>query len=164
MLTLLALIICYIATLRKVVINYSYVGKNRESNCLLCLNARRPWFEYGLFIRVRSFHLGMVFSFGYGVLWSFHLGMVLAFVFDMVFLFGYGLFIWVGCVGIFGILFKLHGLNCTMRTIKIFLGFLRLFEFGSHIFLWERKRYAEVAHAFAHIVLRPFCGVSVGTQ
>ena len=28
-----------LVTLRKVVINYSYVGKNRGGNCLLCLNA-----------------------------------------------------------------------------------------------------------------------------
>ena len=53
-------------------------------------------FRYGLLVWVWCFHLSMVFSFGHDVfiwVWCFH--WVWCFLMGMVFSFGYGVFIWV---------------------------------------------------------------------
>ena len=85
-------------------------------------------FEYAFFIRVWCLHLGMLFSFGYGLafgyalfiqVWSLHLG--------MLFSFGYGLCIWV-C--------SLHLSVIFSFGYGIFIWIYVLFSFGYGLFIW----------------------------
>ena len=75
-------------------------------------------FGYGLFIWVRSFHLGI---------YGFHSGMVFSFVYGIVFSFGYGIHI----------VFFSFGYGVFIQVWSPYLGMVFSFGYGLCIWVWS---------------------------